>query len=281
METEASVVAAFARKARDVKLILNLGIADIICIAGGVLFYLRYSVLLYTLRNVTADEAPVMSQHTRALNRQDYKTLTLVASAGRWSFMTSLSFVFFAAVVGELFPADIPDGYVRYRPSVYSPRGYPSARPGGIIMAHFGDWSVAKCSPSAFAHGAADAGDRPAADLCRASMASLRRCYYCSCVFYRGGDWRSAGLGSSWPNMSRKTHRYRLRHPDRGIDRRYPIVGGGDAYQHQHDAADVSTTAAGVFLFLLGGVLARWRCVPMSLAAGDADILEMQKRKGS
>ncbi|MCT8155282.1 MFS transporter, partial [Klebsiella aerogenes] len=51
-----------------------------------------------------------MSQHTRALNRQDYKTLTLAALGGALEFYDFIIFVFFAAVVGELFfPADIPE----------------------------------------------------------------------------------------------------------------------------------------------------------------------------
>ena len=51
-----------------------------------------------------------MSHYTRPLNRQDYKTLTLAALGGALEFYDFIIFVFFAAVVGELFfPADIPE----------------------------------------------------------------------------------------------------------------------------------------------------------------------------
>jgi hypothetical protein len=50
-----------------------------------------------------------MCHYTR-LNRQDYKTLTLAALGGALEFYDFIIFVFFAAVVGELFfPADIPE----------------------------------------------------------------------------------------------------------------------------------------------------------------------------
>ena len=51
-----------------------------------------------------------MSYANRPLNRQDYKTLTLAALGGALEFYDFIIFVFFAAVVGELFfPADIPE----------------------------------------------------------------------------------------------------------------------------------------------------------------------------
>ena len=51
-----------------------------------------------------------MSYANRPLNRQDYKTLTLAALGGALEFYGFIIFVFFAAVVGELFfPADIPE----------------------------------------------------------------------------------------------------------------------------------------------------------------------------
>lgn len=57
-----------------------------------------------------------MSQHTRPLNRQDYKTLTLAALGGALEFYDFIIFVFFAAVVGELFsPLIFPNGFVRYK----------------------------------------------------------------------------------------------------------------------------------------------------------------------
>ena len=49
-------------------------------------------------------------QQTRRLNRQDYKTLSLAALGGALEFYDFIIFVFFAAVIGELFfPPDIPD----------------------------------------------------------------------------------------------------------------------------------------------------------------------------
>ncbi|VTN13873.1 proline/glycine betaine transporter [Raoultella terrigena] len=109
-----------------------------------------------------------MSQHTRPLNRQDYKTLTLAALGGALEFYDFIIFVFFAAVVGELFfPADIPEWlrqvqtfrYFRRRLSGASSRRHyygPLWRSGraqeNVYLEHFTD-------------GAADAGDRPAADL--------------------------------------------------------------------------------------------------------------------
>ncbi|MBX9331658.1 MFS transporter, partial [Serratia marcescens] len=46
----------------------------------------------------------------RRLNRQDYKTLTLAALGGALEFYDFIIFVFFAAVVGDLFfPADMPE----------------------------------------------------------------------------------------------------------------------------------------------------------------------------
>lgn len=51
-----------------------------------------------------------MSYANRPLNRRDYKTLTLAALGGALEFYDFIIFVFFAAVVGELFfPADIPE----------------------------------------------------------------------------------------------------------------------------------------------------------------------------
>jgi hypothetical protein len=48
--------------------------------------------------------------NNRRLNRQDYKTLTLAALGGALEFYDFIIFVFFAAVMGELFfPADMPE----------------------------------------------------------------------------------------------------------------------------------------------------------------------------
>lgn len=81
-----------------------------------------------------------MSQHTRPLNRQDYKTLTLAALGGALEFYDFIIFVFFAAVVGELFfPADIPEWLRQVQTFGIFAAGYLARPLGGIIMAHFGD----------------------------------------------------------------------------------------------------------------------------------------------
>ena len=81
-----------------------------------------------------------MSQHTRPLNRQDYKTLTLAALGGALEFYDFIIFVFFAAVVGELFfPADIPEWLRQVQTFGIFAAGYLARPLGGIIMARFGD----------------------------------------------------------------------------------------------------------------------------------------------
>ncbi len=82
-----------------------------------------------------------MSYANRPLNRQDYKTLTLAALGGALEFYDFIIFVFFAAVVGELFfPADIPEWLRQVQTfGIFAAVGLPGASAGGIIMAHFGD----------------------------------------------------------------------------------------------------------------------------------------------
>ena len=81
-----------------------------------------------------------MSNYTRPLNRQDYKTLTLAALGGALEFYDFIIFVFFAAVVGALFfPADIPEWLRQVQTFGIFAAGYLARPLGGIIMAHFGD----------------------------------------------------------------------------------------------------------------------------------------------
>jgi MFS family permease len=81
-----------------------------------------------------------MSHYTRPLNRQDYKTLSLAALGGALEFYDFIIFVFFAAVVGELFfPADIPEWLRQVQTFGIFAAGYLARPLGGIIMAHFGD----------------------------------------------------------------------------------------------------------------------------------------------
>ncbi|KNC88131.1 MFS transporter [Trabulsiella odontotermitis] len=81
-----------------------------------------------------------MTLHARPLNRQDYKTLTLAALGGALEFYDFIIFVFFAAVIGELFfPADIPEWLRQVQTFGIFAAGYLARPLGGIIMAHFGD----------------------------------------------------------------------------------------------------------------------------------------------
>ena len=81
-----------------------------------------------------------MSNYTRTLNKQDYKTLTLAALGGALEFYDFIIFVFFAAVVGELFfPTDIPEWLRQVQTFGIFAAGYLARPLGGIVMAHFGD----------------------------------------------------------------------------------------------------------------------------------------------
>ena len=78
--------------------------------------------------------------HSRPLNRQDYKTLSLAALGGALEFYDFIIFVFFAVVIGELFfPADIPEWLRQFQTFGIFAAGYLARPLGGIIMAHFGD----------------------------------------------------------------------------------------------------------------------------------------------
>ncbi len=110
-----------------------------------------------------------MSHNTRPLNRQDYKTLTLAALGGALEFYDFIIFVFFAAVVGELFfPADIPEWLRQVQTFGIFAAGYLARPLGGIIMAHFGDLVGRKKDvyPQHSADGATDAGHWFVAHLC-------------------------------------------------------------------------------------------------------------------
>lgn len=82
-----------------------------------------------------------MEKHAaRPLNAQDYKTLLLAALGGALEFYDFIIFVFFAAVIGELFfPADIPEWLRQVQTFGIFAAGYLARPLGGIIMAHFGD----------------------------------------------------------------------------------------------------------------------------------------------
>ncbi|WP_130833955.1 MFS transporter [[Erwinia] mediterraneensis] len=74
------------------------------------------------------------------LNRQDYKTLALAALGGALEFYDFIIFVFFAAVIGQLFfPPDIPEWLRQLQTFAIFAAGYLARPLGGIMMAHFGD----------------------------------------------------------------------------------------------------------------------------------------------
>lgn len=82
----------------------------------------------------------MLPNDARRLNRQDYKTLSLAALGGALEFYDFIIFVFFAAVIGELFfPPDIPDWLRQVQTFGIFAAGYLARPLGGIVMAHFGD----------------------------------------------------------------------------------------------------------------------------------------------
>ncbi|MFF7707337.1 MFS transporter [Pseudomonas sp. NPDC007930] len=81
-----------------------------------------------------------VAQPSRPLTRNDYKTLSLAALGGALEFYDFIIFVFFAAVVGNLFfPADMPDWLRQVQTFGIFAAGYLARPLGGIVMAHFGD----------------------------------------------------------------------------------------------------------------------------------------------
>ena len=83
----------------------------------------------------------MMAQQTHPrLNPQDYTTLSLAALGGALEFYDFIIFVFFAAVIGQLFfPPDIPEWLRQMQTFGIFAAGYLARPLGGIIMAHFGD----------------------------------------------------------------------------------------------------------------------------------------------
>ncbi|MGM3174464.1 MFS transporter [Dickeya lacustris] len=80
------------------------------------------------------------AEKQRRLNRHDYKTLSLAALGGALEFYDFIIFVFFAAVIGELFfPPDIPEWLRQMQTFGIFAAGYLARPLGGIVMAHFGD----------------------------------------------------------------------------------------------------------------------------------------------
>ena len=78
--------------------------------------------------------------HTRPLNRGDYRTLALSALGGTLEFYDFVIYVFFAAVMGHVFfPPHSPDWLVQVQTYGIFAAGYLARPLGGIVMAHFGD----------------------------------------------------------------------------------------------------------------------------------------------
>jgi MFS family permease len=79
------------------------------------------------------------------LTRQDLKTLSLAALGGALEFYDFIIFVFFTAVIGQLFfPPDTPDWLRLLQTNGLFAAAYLARPLGGVIMAHFGDRSGRK-----------------------------------------------------------------------------------------------------------------------------------------
>ncbi len=76
----------------------------------------------------------------RKLSRNDYQTLVLAALGGALEFYDFIIFVFFAAVIAQLFfPPDMPEWLRQVQTFGIFAAGYLARPLGGIVMAHFGD----------------------------------------------------------------------------------------------------------------------------------------------
>lgn len=84
-------------------------------------------------------EAPAQTG-ARTLSREDVKTLALSALGGALEFYDFIIFIFFAAVIGQLFfPPDIPEWLRSLQTFGLFATGYLARPLGGIVLAHFGD----------------------------------------------------------------------------------------------------------------------------------------------
>lgn len=78
--------------------------------------------------------------HHRPLNRRDMVTLALAALGGALEFYDFVIFVFFTAIISQLFfPPDIPEWLRQAQTFGIFAAGYLARPLGGIVMAHFGD----------------------------------------------------------------------------------------------------------------------------------------------
>jgi MFS family permease len=77
---------------------------------------------------------------SRPLGRGDVKTLVLAALGGALEFYDFIIYVFFTAVIAQLFfPKDMPDWLATLQTYGIFAAGYLARPLGGVIMAHFGD----------------------------------------------------------------------------------------------------------------------------------------------
>ena len=77
---------------------------------------------------------------SRALSRQDAKTLSLSALGGALEFYDFIVFVFFTKAISQLFfPPDVSDWVKELQAYGVFAAGYLARPLGGIVMAHFGD----------------------------------------------------------------------------------------------------------------------------------------------
>lgn len=76
----------------------------------------------------------------RPLDGRDYRTLALASLGGALEFYDFVIFVFFVAVVGQLFfPPEVPDWLRDVQAFAIFAAGYLARPLGGIVIAHFGD----------------------------------------------------------------------------------------------------------------------------------------------
>lgn len=74
------------------------------------------------------------------MSRRDVRTLALAALGGALEFYDFIIFVYFAAIIGQLFfPPELPDWMKQLQTFGIFAAGYLARPLGGIVMAHFGD----------------------------------------------------------------------------------------------------------------------------------------------
>jgi len=89
---------------------------------------------------MTQSNPPAQTAGYRPFSAQDYKTLSLSALGGALEFYDFVVYVFFAAVIGDLFfPPSMQDWLRQVQAFAIFAVGYLARPLGGIIIAHFGD----------------------------------------------------------------------------------------------------------------------------------------------